>query len=287
MPLRARVQSVADPFIMGEVLRPDSSFNNAGNRDINAKTVRAGGLTINPAIRNLVLITAGQSNYEAVAPSAYTPVNGGALDNINPYNGQMYVAADPLLSCTLALPSPYGPGGVSLRVADLLITNGKFDRVIIVPIAIGGTVVAMWGTGGALSNRIPAAMARLASRGIVPGMSGVTFAFLWGQGESDAATGTAPYVASINQVLASLFATGFNGRAWINLQTMLSGVTSATTRAAQSSGSVITGNVFQGADADSLNTTFRQADQTHFLDTGMASLATLIYNAMHATGAPY
>ncbi|MCW2218304.1 hypothetical protein M2232_001836 [Bradyrhizobium japonicum] len=44
-----------------------------------------------------------------------------------------------------------------------------------------------YAAGGPLSNRIPATTACLATRGIVPGMTGVTFAFLWGLGESDTA----------------------------------------------------------------------------------------------------
>jgi hypothetical protein len=171
-------------------------------------------------------------------------------------------------------------------VADLLVTNGKFDRVIIVPIAIGGTSVAMWGTGGVLASRVPAAMARLASRGITPGMTGVTFAFLWGQGESDRATSQAAYAASLGQVTTALFATGFNGRAFINSQTWLSGVTNANVVAAQAAAANST-TIFAGANADSLTAGSRQADNTHFSDAGMASFATLIYNAMHASGAPF
>lgn len=51
--------------------------------------------------------------------------------------------------------------------------------------------------------------------------------------------------------------------------------------------SATTPGTWAGANADSLNATNRQTDNTHFNDTGMASLATLIYNAMHASGAPY
>jgi len=285
--MRAKVISVPDPFIMGEETRDDTSFNNAGNKDINAKTVRT--LAINTGIRNLVLITAGQSNYMSVALTAFTLVNPAAIDNFNPYNGQMYAAADPLLGTGLAIPSAsFGPGNVAMRVADTLVTNGKFDRVIIVPIAIGGTVVGMWGTGGSLSNRIPATMARLISRGITPGMTNVTFCFLWGQGESDTGTSAASYKTAINQVLASLFAAGFIGRAFINKQTWLGGVVNPTVQSAQWDPAVITGgSVLQGANADTLLAASRQPDNTHFNDAGMASLAALIVTALGASGVPY
>ena len=45
--------------------------------------------------------------------------------------------------------------------------------------------------------------------------------------------------------------------------------------------------VFAGGDLDTLNATNRQADNTHFNDTGAAAAATLIWNAMHASGSPY
>ena len=200
----------------------------------------------------------------------------------------MYVASDPLLGTGLATATgTFGPGSVSLRVADTLVTNGKFDRVIIVPLAIGGTGIVQWGTGGLLYNRTTAAMARLASRGITPGMTNVTFCFLWGQGESDGGTSAATYKTGINQVTAALFATGFNGRAFINKQTWLAGSVNATIQGAQWDGTVITGNVFQGANADSLTAGSRQSDNTHFTDAGMASLSALIITALAATGAPY
>jgi hypothetical protein len=91
---------------------------------------------------------------------------------------------------------------------------------------------------------------------------------------------------SLGQVTTALFATGFNGRAFINQQTWLAGVTNSGVRAAQAA-VAIGSNIFLGANADSLNAANRQADNTHFNDTGMAALATLIYNAMHATGAPF
>jgi hypothetical protein len=289
MPSRPRVNSI-DPFPLGESLRSDVTYaNNAGYQATGGKTARS--LDINTGIKNLVLIVAGQSNYQNVAPSAYTPTNASAIDNFNVYDGGMYAAADPLLGASWmyttlgqggANPSP---GNIGTRVADLLITNGKFDRVILVPVAIGGTSVDMWATG-IVSNRITTAMARLESRGIVPGMTNVTFSVIWGQGESDSGTSQANYTSRLNTVISNAAAAGFSGRWFINKQTWFAGATNATVQAAQDAmpnGSTI----FAGANADSLNATNRYADNTHFNDTGIAALATLVYNAMHASGAPY
>lgn len=289
VPSRYRINSI-DPFPLGENFRSDQAWqNNGGYRSTAGKTVRS--LTINTGIRNLVLIVAGQSNYQNVANTAYTPTNGSALDNFNVYDGGMYAAADPLLGAswtytTLGVGGTNpSPGNIGTRVGDLLITNGKFDRVILVPVAIGGTAVADWATG-AVSNRIPTAMARLASRGITPATTGVTFAVIWGQGESDAGTGQATYTSRLNTVISNAASAGFSGRWFINKQTWIGGVVDTNTQAAQvamPNGSTI----FAGADADSLNATNRYSDNTHFNDTGMAALATLVYNAMHASGAPY
>lgn len=282
MPRRSRVMSAPDPYIFGRVKRTDGFDNNNGYGVVGSKSLRA--VSLNTAVRNLVLLTAGQSNMASVGPSAYAPANGSVLDNLNVYNGLNYAAADPLLGSSYH--DQLGSGGVSLRVADLLVTNGKFDRVFIVPIAVGGTSISQWRSGGALYGNIAAAMARLNAAGLIPGATGLTFAFVWGQGESDIGTAQATYQAGLGEVLSTLTATGFNGRAFINKQTWNAGTTDANVRAAQAA-VVNNVTVFAGADADTLNAASRQADNIHYSDAGMASFATLIYNAMHASGVPY
>jgi hypothetical protein len=42
--------------------------------------------------------------------------------------------------------------------------------------------------------------------------------------------------------------------------------------------------VFQSGDIDTLTAASRQGDNVHLNDAGAASAATLIYNAMHASG---
>jgi Carbohydrate esterase, sialic acid-specific acetylesterase len=277
---RLQATSLPDPFVFGQ--NPHSDFSSS-NADISAKTVRP--LAINTGIRNLVLITFGQSNCENVAPSAYTPANATALDNFNVFNGQMYAAADPLLGASIG-GDVGGPGNIATRIGDLLLTNGKFDRVILVPLCIGGTSVATWGSTGPLFQNPAAAMARLSASGITPGMTGVTFAAIWMQGESDHGKAQATYTTIFATISSALFATGFNGRLFVNKQTWLSGVVDANVQAAQVA--IPNGTtIFAGANADSLDATNRQADNIHFNDTGMAALATLICNAMHASGAPF
>jgi hypothetical protein len=284
---RAKVASKPDPFRLGVSERNDSQISNTGWADTASKPVRS--RTINTGIRNLVLLTFGQSNCENVAPTAYTPTNGTVLDQLNILDGQMYAATDPLLGASAAASGgTFGPANIATRLGDLLITNGKFDRVILVPFCIGGTSVATWGSTGPLFPNAKVAMARLAQSGIGPGMTNVTFAALWMQGESDHGTGQATYQSIFGTISAALFATGFNGRIFVNEETWLSGTTDANVQAAQLAiPNSATPGTWAGANADSLGAGSRQADNTHFNDAGMASLATLIYNAMHASGAPF
>jgi Carbohydrate esterase, sialic acid-specific acetylesterase len=254
--------------------------------DTGGKTVR--NLTINTGIRNLVLIIAGQSNREAEAPSAYSPTNASAIDNFNVQNGAIYAYSDPPLgSSYIATGAPTGgPGHLGGRIADKFISGGQFDRVIAVPVAIGGSIVAQWATGGPLANRLCGAIARLKARGIVPGTN-VTFAIEWGQGESDnGVTSQANYTSSLNNVISNVGSCGFTGRWFVAEETWIVGTTSATIQAAQAA--VINNTtVFVSGNIDSLNATNRVSDNTHLNDTGIAAAATLIYNAMHASGAPF
>lgn len=282
--------TMPDPYHLGEVLYANSIWgNNRGYSDTSAKTVR--NTPINTAVRNLVLIVAGQSNRTSVVPSAYTPSNPTALDNLNIYDGMIYAAADPMLGCSY-IEGGFGTpviGCVALRVADLFVTNGIFDRVIIVPVAVAATQIAQWDTNGVLENRIGAAVKRCIARGIVPGMTNVTFAIEWGQGEGDYATTQADYTAALLRVIANSQAAGFVGRWFVAKQSYANGSTFAQVVAAQVA--VVNGTtVFQSADADSLvgaNRAVYGGDDTHFSDAGNAALATLIYNAMHASGSPY
>lgn len=270
----------------------DSGNLNWGNtltyRVASGRTARSA--TINPAIKTLVLLVAGQSLLTNVSPTIYTATNASVIDNLNVYDGQLYDPSGPLLGCAYAnyaggFPS-LGPGNVMLRVADTLVANAKFDRVIIVPLSIGNTNISSWGdSGGIHANRTVVAMGRLAARGITPGMTGVTFADVMADGHRDFADGTsqAAWTASYNSYQTTLRATGFNGRSFVPSESA-SGQTSNAIRSAQSA--VRNGTtVFDGGDIDS--STIATSDGTHPSDAGAATMATIIYNAMVASGAPY
>jgi hypothetical protein len=150
-------------------------------------------------------------------------------------------------------------------MADKLIADGKYTDVVPVPVGIGATLVHDWATNVTLFQRIVVAARRAAALGLP-----VT-AFLWMQGELDAANGTsqASYAADLATLIAIPRSLGFNSPWLIGKCTWQAGAASAAVQAAQA-GIVNGTNIFAGANTDTLTGTAvnRQADNTHLSDAG-------------------
>lgn len=273
--------SLPDPFLLDESVNPAPPT--VTYRDTKGLTLRS--KSIDPTKKTLVFICAGQSLRMNINPTLYLPTNSAVVDNLNIYDGAIYNIAGPLLGTSTLTTSPFGPGNLCARVADLFVTNGRFDRVIIVPIAVGGTSLALWATGP-LASRIPVAVRRLAAAGITPATPGVTFAIEMGIGEADYAIGTtqASFAASWATVVANAQAAGFAGRFFMPRETNANDTTSGTVLAQQA----VVDNVTTFASGN-INTIqlAQRLDAQHLNDAGAAAAATLIYNAMVASGAPF
>ncbi len=278
--------SLPDPFLLYDsnsfgVLGVSSNY-----RQTKGLTLRSA--TINPAIKTLVFLVGGQSLSSNVTPTLYLPTNSTMVDNFNIYDGAIYNINGPLLGSTYTLLTSLGPGNIATRIADTLVTNTKFNRVIIVSMSIGSTTASMWGDAtGIHNNRVVVAMKRLAACGIVPGMTGVTFACLFDLGEQDLANGTsqAAMTASLNSFISTLQGTGFNGKIFIPLE---SGVSQTSNNCRSAQAAVWNGStVFSGGDFDSIDASGRQPSDVHWNDSGAASAATLVINAMAASGPPF
>lgn len=252
---------------------------------VEARAVRSPA--INPAIKTLVLISVGQSLACAVVPTLNPPTNSSAVDNFNVYNGKLYDCAGPLLGCEYpnqlgTMPS-FGPGNILCGLADKLIARG-WNRIILVPLAIGSTTIAQWATG-VHSDRVAVAMARLSSVGITPSSPGVTFACLLMQGNQDLINGTsqAAWAASCQTFITKLYSTGFAGRLFVCTESQI-GQTSNAIRSAQAT--IPNGvNIFSGGDIDS--STIGSNDSAHPNNAGAVTMAAIIDTAMHASGAPF
>jgi hypothetical protein len=138
-----------------------------------------------------------------------------------------------------------------------------------------------------LQNRLCAAYKRIVAAGFGP-QTNVTVAIEWGQGETDTILGTSQsaYTVSMNQVISNVKTCGFSGRFFVATETWEAGTVSAGIQAAQAA-VVDNITIFASGNIDTLNATNRLADNIHLNNTGIASAATLVYNAMHASGAPF
>jgi Carbohydrate esterase, sialic acid-specific acetylesterase len=121
--------------------------------------------------------------------------------NFNPFDGQFYHAADPLLGAT-------GDGGSPLCIlADSLIESGFAESIVLCSIAVGGAAVAEWAPGGPYHNRLNYALVRLKAVGLWPSH------VLWHQGEADALYGTSAenYVRDFRRLAHSLRSMAITG----------------------------------------------------------------------------
>jgi hypothetical protein len=247
------IGSLSDPF---EVSYPFC------NRDISAKAVRDPRLVAGEGV--LVLVGVGQSNIANSENALYTPTNASKIDNLNVFDGGVYEGVAPLLGCGV-----HNVGGNwMVRLADKLITAGYCDRVILAPIARGSTLVADWAPGGFMHGNLGAVCRRLSAANLP--ISG----FLWAQGESDHATSQSAYSADLNAVIEAVRDDGFNAPWLIGKSTYTAGTTSATIRAALSEVVGSNPNVYNGADTDSLGSSYRW-DNVHYNATGADAVADL------------
>lgn len=265
----------------------------AVNRNTAATSLRT-TQSLNPAVRNLVMIWAGQSNMQDIAPSLYTPANPTKIDNLNICDGGVYAAVDPLVGTQAGTDGNGQFGNLGLKLADDLIAANLFDRIVIVPIAEGGTAVNEWATDP-VNTDIPVTLARLKARGMVPGTN-VTVIIAWGQGETDTMIGTsqASYTASMNSIISQASAAGFTGTWFVAQESWISGAGSASVTAAQAA-VVSHPGVWAGPNIDALVGSICGAganlacrfDGTHLSDAGQVTAATAWKAALHLFGAPF
>lgn len=90
--------------------------------------------------RSAVLLVAGQSNAANHHGQRFSSRHGGHL--LNFFGGQCFEAASPLLGSTGST------GEYWTELGNLLLETGKYDLVVLAPVAITGSPVASWAIGG-------------------------------------------------------------------------------------------------------------------------------------------
>jgi hypothetical protein len=245
-----------DPFAAKILDLAHRPFSDASDRDQRSPRLVAGD-------RTLVLIAAGQSNIANYMDTAsfYTVTNTAKVDNLNFLDGGVYDFGTKVLGAD-------GIYGIWLgKLADLMIDDDFYDRVIIVPLGVGNSYVSDWAAGN-LRDHILVAQRRCAALGLTPD------AIMWQQGENDDAITQADYTSRL-QVVIDRARSEFPPVPWLLAKSTLhAGATIATVRAAIDA--MVDGEtIFAGPDTDALTgLTNRKADLTHFnLTGGMAAAA--------------
>jgi regulator of replication initiation timing len=229
--------------------------------------------------RTAVIAILGQSNAANHGSGQYSAQH--RVDNFNIYDSKIYHAADPLLGAS-------GDGGnFATRLGDKLIEAGLFDRVILAPIAMGGTTVEQWADEGMFNRRIIVLIRRLHDIGL-----NIDY-ILWHQGEGNNGMGDREgrqYRKNLWEVVSTFRRYGVNAPFFVSLATFCVGphANAENIRAGQKSAVDPRAGIFLGPDTDLIGPE-RRWDGCHFNEIGLDMAAALwlevIADFQFATGA--
>jgi len=214
--------------------------------------------------RTAVIVVHGQSNAANYGSVRY--VAREAVDNFDSATGKCFAAADPLLGTD-------GVGGsFATHLGDILIQTGRYDRVILVPLARGGASLSYLNNEGVelTANGI----AKLKVAGLTPTH------ILFQQGEKDAilTTSTEQYVVLLHQLVKRFRAAGFDAPFYVSRSAKCddAGPTNmAAVRAGQRFAVDEALNIRQGPDTDTIGNEGRNSDGCHMNGIGTLANAAL------------
>ena len=238
-----------------------------------ADTLRLAGLSnLESDNKTMIALAFGQSNAANFGKNVYTTHNASVF---NYYGGKLYTAKDPLMGTT-------GKGGsVWTRLGDKLIDSGLYDKVIFIPIAVGGSAIERWAPGGDCFKRLQQTLQALDNQHIR-----LTHIF-WHQGETDNLLNTSgeKYKKHLDGILQTL-------RKYQSADFYISVASYHSAATAEPLGvdSVIRNGqkefinenkcVLVGPDTDTIIHAIHRHDSVHFSDFGMNAFAQLWFNAI-------
>jgi hypothetical protein len=231
------------------------SFNDTSTRTMVAKDeIRRG--------RTTTILIFGQSNGANSGAVAYTPIH--RVLNFNLFDGNCYVARDPLLGATEA------NGNFASRMADTLIARGFCDTAVLVPISVGGSRIEEWTTGGVRHRRLQVAIKRTLDAGLV------FTHLLWHQGESNAGEGAdyRAYVDSFMNIHRALRSYGVTAPVYVAQASVCNSSPNETIRSAQRALVDQSHEISAGPDTDTIGLEDR-FDGCHMAESGLVKHAEL------------
>lgn len=211
-----------------------------------------------------VLLLIGQSN--AANHSNFKSASNFRHRVFNYFDGHCYVASSPLLGAT----GERGEGWTPL--ADMLVSQGIFEKVILIPAGIGGSAVSRWQKGGDLNRMLLDVIDQAARQYRITHV-------LWHQGESDyaAATSSEDYRSMFLSLVDSLRDAGVAAPVYVAVATRCgpaSGDPSDNPVAAAQKGLPdASRGIFPGPDTDSAILDIDRYDGCHLAITGIAKFA--------------
>ncbi len=209
-----------------------------------------------------VVVTGGQSLMGNSGDPKGSYVPAGRVFNFNWLDKKCYLAKDPLLGTTIA------GANQATRLADLLVRNGIYDTVMLVPLAHGGTFAKDWAPGGYLHARLIDGLRAARAAGLEPTM------ILWEQGEAEAGNPPQPpdgaaWVSAFRATVVAIRETGVAAPIFVAKSTVCRNVGSDIIRSAQAA--VVNGeDVLAGPDTDAISDRW---DGCHFGVLGLQSAA--------------
>jgi len=187
--------------------------------------------------------------------------------NFNPFDFKCYKAKDPLLG------SSNEGGSQWIPFAESLLNNNYYDKVILIPIGVGGTYISDWIPGAYLHRRMILALNRINKKKLNP------TAFFWQQGEAESGLKDYPKIIwedSIIKIAKSIQQMGFNSPIFIARSTICgdNAINQDEIRNAQNE--VINKHKLlrRGPDTDVINFSYRR-DRCHFNEYGKFEAAKL------------
>ena len=219
----------------------------------------------NPVLaRTAIIVVHGQSNAGNYGSVRHTARE--AVDNFDPATGKCFAAADPLLGTD-------GIGGsFATRLGDMLIQAGRYDRVILVPLARGGASLSFLNNEGLelTTNGI----AKLKQAGLTPTH------ILFQQGEKDAilTTSAEQYVSLLHQLVKRFRDAGIDAPFYLSRSTKCDYAgpkNVAAVRTGQLSAIDEALKIRPGPDTDTIGNEGRSADGCHMNEAGTHANAVL------------
>lgn len=247
----------------------------------NARTQVPTGLTAGK--KTVVIITQGDSLAGASENSAYTVTNTGLIQDFSIENGGMYNAQTPALGAVSNLDFA-NSGFWGHRLADLIVNNGKADRVILVNNGVGNTDTSDWVS--VFNWKYNVTYRRLVNTGLI---NADRIYFLMSIGGKDQLE-LIPEATVLSNLLAMhnlVREAGFTTTPFYQAMSSWSGggtggAYGLAVRSAITTAIATSPNVFTGADTDTIGVTKRY-DGNHFNAAGSTLAANLWYDQIAGT----